>query len=297
MAEFLRRHSLLLTAFFLFGLSLQLTSLSIQNRALPQIGGRAMSALLSPLEKVHHEASESVRYVWRHYVWLLGVESERNELLDRIKALEAQNSRLIEFEGENGRLRTLLNFSQETGHAGIAATIIGRDPSNWVKTVTIDRGAEQGIKAGMPVVDGHAIVGQIIVANDQTSKVLLLTDNVHAIDALIQGNRAPGIAEGRFGKKLRLSFVLKEYAINPGERVIASGLDQVFPKGSLIGVVTSVNAKHRGMFQEVEIEPSVDLNRLENVLVLTHLAPVSDEAAGLPPLPKPEPTVTKAKPK
>ena len=104
-----------------------------------------------------------------------------------------------------------------------------------------------------------------------TSKVLLLTDSASAIDAVVQRNRAVGTAEGGLGRtSLRLRYVLKlkEFLIEPGDRVIASGLDGVYPKGALIGVVSSANPNAGGLFQEIEMQPSVDVYRLESVLVL-----------------------------
>ncbi len=268
MAQFLRRHSLLFTSAFLLVLSAQLMSASIRDRSLPQLGGKAVNAVLSPLEAFQHEAFQSVRYMWDHYLWLVNLESERDGLLERIRALETQNSRLIEFENENKRLRELVNFTYETSLKGIAAAVIGRDPSNWVKTITINRGSKDGIRPGYPVVDGHAIIGQTTVVTESSSKVLLVTDNSSAVDSLVQSSRAPGISEGNLEHNLKLIYVQKDFVVNVGDRVIASGLDGVFPKGLLVGVVTSVQPNTSGLFQNIELTPSVELDRLEEVLVL-----------------------------
>ena len=246
-------------------------SASINNRALPQFGASFVSAVLAPLEKLHVEASQSLRYLWRHYLWLIDVETERNQLLERTKELEAHNSKLMEYESENKRLRKLLQFSEYSKQNGVVATVIGRDPSNWVKTITIDRGTDDGIRPGLAVVDGNAVVGQTIAASSHSAKVLLLTDNSSAIDAIVQSSRVSGIAEGGLQRNmLRLRYVEKsnEVVVQPGDRVIASGIDGVFPKGTLIGVVHQVDSQVPGMFQSIEVQPSVGLKRLENVLVI-----------------------------
>jgi rod shape-determining protein MreC len=235
---------------------------------LPQLGGQMINSVLSPVEKISHEAFGSVSYLWTRYVWLLNVEAERTDLSRRVRALEAETSRLAELESENERLRGLLGFTEASGLHGIAATVIGRDPSNWVRTVTIDRGSDHGIRPGFAVVDGRAVIGQTIVVGARSSRVLLLTDNSSAIAALVQGNRAQGIAEGSLGKSLTLRYVLKDYPVAVGERVIASGLDGVYPKGVLLGVVSQVQPDSAGLFQTVLVEPSVDLNRIEDVLVI-----------------------------
>ncbi len=280
MTEFLRRHSLLITAFVLLICSLQLMSVSIEHRAFPQFGARLVNSVIAPAQKAHHELFESLRAMWKHYVWLLEVESERNTLIGQVKRLEEENSRLIEFERENERLRQLLAYTEETGHRGVAASVIGANPLNLVRSITIDRGSNDGVASGLPVVDGHAIVGQTTTVLGGSAKVLLLTDNTSAIDAIVQRSRAFGIAEGA-GKFLQLRYVLKEYEVKPGDRVIASGIGGVFPKGTLIGVVTSVDASISGLFQRIDVEPKVDLNRLETVLVvLPEQKPQDTEPAG-----------------
>ncbi len=269
MTEFFRRHSLVLTSIILLICSFQLMSISVANRAFPRTGGRLVKAVLTPIETTHHELTETVRQSWNDYIALQGVAVERNELAQRVKALEAQNSRLAELESENERLRGLLSFTDSTGLTGIAATIIGRDSSNWIRSITIDRGSDHGLRPGLPVVDGRGIVGQTTVVTANSSKVLLLTDSGSAVASLIQGNRAQGIAEGALGKKLALRYVLKEYKVQVGDRVVASGLDGVFPKGTLVGVITQIPPESPGLFHSIEMESSVDFNRLETVLVVT----------------------------
>lgn len=271
MSEFFRRHSLNLTTVGLLIVTLQLMSMSVANRSVALGGAQIVNSVLSPVEKTYNELVQSARYLWNHYIYLMSVEEERVQLINRVKELEAHNSKLMEFEHENRRLRSLLHFSERTGMNGVVAFVIGRDPSNWVKSVTIDRGSVDGIRPGLAVVDGNAIVGQTTAVSRTSSKVLLLTDSASAIDAIVQRNRAVGTAEGGLGRtSLRLRYVLKlkEFQIEPGDRVISSGLDGVYPKGGLIGVVSSVNPSAGGLFQEVELQPSVDVYRLESVLVL-----------------------------
>ncbi|MBL7661279.1 rod shape-determining protein MreC [bacterium] len=266
--EFLRRHSLILTSLLLFVSSLQLMSASVKDPELARSGSRGLQYLLAPVQALHHGSVSSFSSIWNRYIDLVNVEVERTELAQRLKALEAENSRLLEFESENKRLRELLTFSTETGFEGATANVIGHDALHRVRSITIDKGRADGIDVGLAVVDGHGIIGQTIVATDHSARVLLLTDSTSAVDAIVQGSRAPGIAEGDGLDKLRLRYVLKEYPIAVGDRVIASGFGGIFPKGTLLGVVSKVDPHGHDLFQEVEFTPSVDLNRLETVMVI-----------------------------
>lgn len=268
MADFIRRHSILLASLLLLVSSFQLMSASIQDPWLPRLGGRFVNGAISPIQGFHRSFVDSGTDIWTHYLYLVNVESERAELASRVKALEAQNSRLIEFENENSRLRGLLSLQQETGWNGVIATVIGRDPSNWIRTITIDRGEVDGVRPGQTVVDGHAIVGQTTVVSERSAKILLLTDSRSAIDALVQSSRSPGIVEGTGFDFVRLNYVLREQEVKVGDRVIASGLDGVYPKGALIGVVTSVATNPENLFHSIEVRPSVDIARLESLLVV-----------------------------
>lgn len=234
--------------------------------------------MLSPFELGYSKTARTGRELWEHYVWLLEVERERDELTQRIQAIESQNSSLLEYKNENERLRRLLQYPETPDLQRIPAAVVGRDPSNWVQGVTIDRGSNDGIVEGMAVVDGVAIVGQVVMVTPRTSKVMLLTDSTSAIDAIVQSSRAQGIVEGVEGRKLELSYVIKDYTVQTGDRVIASGLDGTYPKGTLIGVVTEVRRSSSGIFQQIDVQPSVDLSRLENVLVLAPRRPSAGKA-------------------
>ncbi len=271
MAEFLRRHSLLFTATFLLVVSFQLMSLSLRNKAIASYGARTIDKIILPLEKGYYELSQTFKFYWKHYLWLVNIESENNELVNRVKFLEAQNTRLNEIDLENQRLKTVLNFREFSGYQGTVARVIARDPSNWVKTVTINKGSADGLRVGMAVVDGNAILGQTVTVNSNSARVLLITDNSSAIASIAQSSRAQGITEGILNPavlKLRYALKVKELDINIGERILASGIDGVFPKGALVGVVSQVDNSSDDLFQEVEITPSVDISRLEDVFVI-----------------------------
>jgi len=228
-----------------------------------------ISAILNPFNSLYNGAISSITGSWQKYVYLIGVEEEREQLAARLKALEAQNSQLVELVSENARLLSLLNYRNELKAEGVLARVKSRDPSNWARTIVLNRGSNDGVREGQAVIDGNALVGQVIAVSSSTAKVLLLTDNVSAVDVIVQSSRAQGVVEGNLTAAMKLKYVLREQPIKIGDRIIASGLDGIFPKGALVGVVSRVMADSSGMFQSVEIEPSTDLTRLEDVLVLT----------------------------
>jgi len=273
MSEFIGKNSLFISSVALLIVSFQLMSSSIRNPELPEIGAKVVNRVVAPVQKFHRDSVGGIDGVWSNYVWLRGVKARQSELETQIKMLQEKNSALIEFEHENRRLRSLLGFTERLGKAGVPANVIARDPSNWLKTITVDKGNSEGLRRGMPLVDGHALVGLTTAVSSSSSKVQLLTDPNSAIDAMVQGSRAPGVVEGNGSDLLVMRYVEKDEDVKIGDRIIASGLDLVYPKGTLIGVVTAVDTETNSLFHRVEVKPGVDLDYLESVLVVE---PVSE---------------------
>ncbi|MDR2337185.1 MAG: rod shape-determining protein MreC [Deltaproteobacteria bacterium] len=266
--NFIKENVLSGTAIFLLIISFCLTAKSFEKGSyLPSLGINLVGRVIAPAEKGRHELFQSIAAAWNRYVNLWDIEKSRNLLFTENKALEDKIASLIEVEYENQRLRKLLNFGQSYPYKLIGATVIGRNSSNWVRSLTINRGKQDGMKVGSPVVDGKAVVGQIIAVSKKTSTVLLLTDNISGIDALIQSSRTPGIIKGTGTAMLEMNYVLKGSGVVVGDKVISSGLDGIYPKGKLIGTVTKAEDTV-GLVKKIEVKPSMDLFKLEEVLVL-----------------------------
>ena len=281
--EFLRRNHLILSALFLVVFSAQLMSLSVGNPRIARFGTTLVTTVISPALKLQHEASESVKYLWTRYLWLLNVEEEKNNLEKRVTELETMNSRLLEYQNENVRLRNILHFAEDFSFHGVVANVIGSDPSNWFKTLVLDKGRVDGIAEGYAVISGNAVVGQVVAVTQESSKILLITDVSSAIDAIIQGNRMWGVAEGVGPDDLlRLRYVEKraELDVAVGDRVITSGLDGIYPKGLLIGVIHSVNAPDSSLFYSIKLRPALSVKRLENVFIVVPNAGLSEVPTG-----------------
>ena len=271
MLNFFKQHSYLILLTLLFAASVQLMGISVKNPEFPGAGWSLISRILYPVQKLTHEINETGRYIWRQYVWLQQVAIEREMLALQVKELKDRNSALIELVHENERLRNLLNYHDFESHKGVVSSVIGRDPSNWHRTITIDKGKADGLMTGLPVVAGSGIVGQVISVSSRTAKVLMINDSASSVGAMLQESRSIGVIEGVFkSDELSLSYVenLQDEAVSKGDRVITSGMDGVFPKGLLIGFVSSYTEEAGSLFYNISVTPAADLRRLENVSVL-----------------------------
>jgi rod shape-determining protein MreC len=121
----------------------------------------------------------------------------------------------------------------------------------------------------MAVAAADGVVGRVIEVFPNAAKVLLITDPNSGVDVIVQRTRAQGIMEGRIEESCILKYVKKSDDVQVGDRIITSGLGGIFPKGLLAGKVTKVERKRPGIFQAVEVDPTADLSRLEEVLILS----------------------------
>ena len=259
---------LFVTSFCLFAFSLFLTSYSARNQWMANLGSVLLGEVTYPIQMLARGGSQSVEQIWNHYIYLTNVASENEVLRRRLAVLESDNSRLREVEHQVQRLSQLLGGAEEAKLTGVVADVVGYDPSNWIKAITVNRGTADGVRQGMAVIQGNYLVGKVIAVGRRTAQVLLLLDPTCGVDAMIQSSRVRGVVEGN-GSSALLQYVSPNDSVNVGDRVVSSGIDGVFPKGLVIGVVSNVRANQGRQFQRIELHPSVRFKSLETVLLVS----------------------------
>ena len=222
----------------------------------------------APVFNFFRQSAAGLSRIWRGYFYLVGVQAE-NELL-RQKTMENQSREALYQETllEKERLRQLLELREQAALPVTGARVIGFDFSLWFKCAFLDKGSEDGIKWGMPVINAAGVVGRVVESYPEYAKVLLLIDRSSAVDAMVQRNRLRGILEGVGANRCFLRYVHKNQDVQVGDVILASGLGGAYPRGMMLGTVSAVDKKVPGLFQEVEVEPAVDFTRLEEVLVV-----------------------------
>jgi rod shape-determining protein MreC len=234
---------------------------------------RSVSFVSYPFVKAVQFARVSVSGVWNGYFNLVGVE-RRNSLLKAANSkLALENTKLREALAKERRLDDLMAVRQETGFPVIAANAVGRDASSWFKSLWIDKGEGAGISRNLPAMVYTGVVGRVIKTYGWTSRIQLITDPSSAVSSITERAREPGILVGDSGGGCRLLYVGKHADIAPGDLIITSGLDGIFPKGIPAGEVVKVSRNSPGYFLEVDVKPTADIARLEEVLVLRYAPP------------------------
>jgi len=266
--EISERTHIALVSFGLFVTALFLTAYSSRYPAVARVGNTLVLEITAPIASATNVVADGLTSIWTRYLFLVSTARENESLSRRVSELESRLGMLSEFEAENDRLRQALSFSSEQQLRGVVASVIGADASGWIRGLMIDRGAADGVRPGMAVVHPRGVVGQITSVGSNSARVLLVNDHSSGVDVLVQGSRVRGVVEGAGETACELKFVTKEYPIKVGDVVVTSGMDQVFPKGLVVGTVSHVSAQTSTLFQTVEIRPAVNFSRIEEVLVV-----------------------------
>ena len=238
------------------------------DRAVVSFTRQAVLFLMSPVIKVTAVTVGSVSRVWGDYVDLRNLREESLRLTREAAVLQRRISHLEEQALETQRLQGLLAMREISRAEFLAARVVGKDSTNWFKTVLIDRGSLAGIRRNQPVVAPDGLVGRVVEVTPTAAKVQLITDPVSAAGGLIQRTRVIGIVSGSLGAGLKVRYLPLMADIVIGDEVVTSGMGGVFPKGIPLGRVIAAERRSGALFQEATLAPKVDLSRLEEVLIL-----------------------------
>lgn len=228
--------------------------------------------LSAPLMGVVSDANRYLLSFWSDYLVLVSTHKENQLLRESVRQL---NVRIIESQDailENERLKQLLSLKSTLQTPSVAASVIGEDSAPWYRSIIIDRGSVDGLAEGMPVMATSGVVGRVVKVAANSARVLLLTDHVSSIAAMIQRSRARGVLKGKGGDSCSLEFTIREDDVKVGDVVTTSGVGGVFQKGKILGEVTMVKKGEYGMFQTIDVRPAVNTFHLEEVLVLLQRA-------------------------
>jgi len=202
------------------------------------------------------------------YFYLRGVRAENRQLKDQIEKMTLAQARLSEDAVQAQRLQSLLAFKEQFISKTVAAQVIGSSGSDLSRSVYIDKGEKDGLKADMAVITAGGIVGKVWLVYPSTSLVLTINDQSSGVGVFLEKSRLQAVLRGTPNGELMLERVMSDEPVEAGESVLSSGGDQIFPKGLPVGTVSKVSPG-KEMFLNIKVKSAADLSRLEEVLVVT----------------------------
>lgn len=234
-----------------------------------------------PAEKGINSFGDGVSNLWRNYVDLRHVRVQNAELQSQLDRLRLEQVSLAEDAGQARRLQALLSFKEKFISETVAAQVIGTSGTEHSHLLYIDKGSGDGIKPDMAVITPKGIVGKIAKVFPGTSQVLEINDATAGAGVMLERSRLRGVLRGTASGIPEILHLMTDERVEVGEPVVSSGGDQIYPRGLPIGRVSNVGPDPEGgPFQLVRVKPSADLDRVDEVLVITKVIDKSPEYSG-----------------
>jgi rod shape-determining protein MreC len=272
--NFFKRYKDWVVAFALLALPFFFLKANLNEPPKLSLVDRWLLQLSAPVQWVAIKVATGVSAVFEEYVYLVEVQKENERLAYENARLKQQVSELEALERENQRLRSMLVLRDELPGQKISARVIAKDisPLFRVLRIRLDRGGDERVQSGMPVVTSEGLVGQISRVTERFAEVMLTVDEGSAVDVIIQRTGSRGMLHGTGetdAYKARIQYLLRADEVRVGDTVFTSGLGRRFPPNLKVGTVTNVEKRDFGLYQLAEVVPSVNFSHLEEVFVLT----------------------------
>jgi len=268
------RHKSLLLLFGVVLLQVLLLAVQIKRDSEGRLIRVWTVGAVSPFERAGAYGVGRIRNTWNHYFALRNTSRDNEQLRRENDQLKLQVAQLQGKAAEADRLAKLLSFKQ--AHQDVpmlAARVIGASADTASQTIYVDRGERDGVKKNMGVITPDGIVGKVLESYSNTAQILLLTDKDSGVGAMLADSRAQHPVGGTGETLLSMKYVPNEDdSVKPGQEVLTSGMDRIFPRNLPVGTVADV--KSGNPFKLIRIKPAASLDRLEEVIVLLSLRPL-----------------------
>ncbi len=222
----------------------------------------------APIQRSVTYLYDSFSKTFDFYLANINASKENIELKKTVSILEKKIFTLNEVSKENERLKSLLEFGKDVPYKKVLAQIVAWDSSSDFRVLRVNKGYAHGIKLQSTVVTSSGLVGYVYRMTDNFSDILTILDSNNRVDSIVSRTRSHGIIEGNTEDRCIMKYVTRSEPIILNDIVVTSGFGNIYPKGIRVGFVTKIERETYGITQSVEVTPSVNFSRLEEVVIL-----------------------------
>ncbi len=232
------------------------------------------NALVSPPEQFIHGSGAGVAWLWQNYVDLRQVRRQNHDLQMTVDRLRLEQAALLEDARQGQRLQAMLGFQEKYLYSALPAQVIGTSGSEQSRVLVIDKGEDVKLQHDMAVITADGIVGKVRDVFPHSAQILLINDQSSGAGVILESTRIRGILRGNAAGQPQIVGIMADSRIQPGEKVLTAGGDDIFPRGLPVGVVDKVvRDPEQDGFIRVIVKPAAHLERLDEVLIITSTEP------------------------
>lgn len=226
---------------------------------------------LKPLQSVFFDLSNNINNKLKYFSSIKKLEKENEELKNKISTLSIENNKMKNQLEESEILKKELSFLEKNNLNYVLAKVIGKSNLPGSQIHIINKGEDDGIKRDMSVIINEGVlIGKIIEAEKNISKLILLTDSHNLVAAMIQNEQqTKGMIKGYHGLSIEMELIPQDQKIEKGQLVVTSGIELNVPKGLVIGEIDKIIKKKGELFQSASIKPYSDFNNLSVVSIIS----------------------------
>src|SRR5271170_121298 len=237
-------------------------------------------SIVTPFEQFFHGLGYNLRHGWSNYIDLRHTRQQNHDLQEQIARLRLEQAAFAEDAIQGHRLQALLDFQQHYVSTTVAAQVIGTSGNDLSRVLYIDKGSKDGLKPDQAVITPDGVIGKLRDVFPHTSQVLLINDQTSGAGVVLATTRVRAILRGSTTGQIVINNLPPASGIKPGEQVLTSGGDQIYPRGLPVGTIESIkpDLDHQP-YTLIQLRPAANLNQLEEVLVITSTQPTLPLAA------------------
>jgi rod shape-determining protein MreC len=271
MKRFFQSYENILLLLALLVLASIIMSSNIKERGPSNALERTALAVATPLQKRVTSAIRGSILAWEQYIDLTNTAVENKKLTKMLDEERFKNNLLYEELKKFRRVKKLRSNHPVSGAKVVVADVVGWDSTNVSQTLIINRGTDNGVREGMVVMNNQGLIGRIVEASGNSSRVLMITDSRSAVDAYLQESRDRCIIVGQNKRWCMVRFLPLDAKVKEGDMIISSGLGGVYPKGLPLGTISKLEKGSGRLFYKARAATAAELKQLEEVLVITSL--------------------------
>jgi rod shape-determining protein MreC len=252
---------------------LLIISWQVQTEGKLSLLERGVLTVVSPFQRGFAATLRGGGSAFRRYVDLRGAEEENERLRERLRTLEAQAREQEVLAQQAQRLREVLGLRQTLPRETVAADVIAGEGTPWASTILVNKGSLDGVTLNAAVTIPSGVIGRVIAVGAHAAKIQLIVDRESGVGVQLERSRTVGVLEGLTTEaavesgELPMRFVPALADVQVGDTVVTSGLDQIYPKGLVVGRVSRV-LPASGLMKEVFVALSARLHEMEEVLII-----------------------------